>query len=141
MLVGLSSDSRYRRFLSGVGTPPAGLLKAMVRSGEDGAAWLAVAEERVVAHAGWGIEPGAPGRIAELAVVTADAWQGQGLGARLLAVVAANAMQAGATALRLYVLADNRRLIDRLHRAWPDTQPPRDGALLVYTIPATMARS
>jgi GNAT superfamily N-acetyltransferase len=141
MLAGLSPDSRYRRFLTGVGTPPAALLKALVRSGEDGASWLAVAQKYVVAHASWGIEPGAPDRIAELAVVTADAWQGRGLGIRLLAAVAANAMQAGATALRLYVLADNRRLIARLHRQWPDTTPRRDGTLLIYTIPATMTRS
>lgn len=136
MLAGLSSDSRYRRFVGGAGVPHAGLLKTLVRAGDDGAAWLAVAGDEVVAHAGWAIEPGAPDRVAELAVVTTDAWQGRGLGTRLLAVVAADAARAGATALRLYVLADNRRLVARIGREWPDTKPRRDGTLLVYTVPA-----
>jgi GNAT superfamily N-acetyltransferase len=137
MLAGLSPDSSYRRFLVGVTTPPPGLLNALVLSRADGAAWLAVAGDQVVAHASWAFEPGTP--IAELAAVTADAWQGRGLGTRLLDAVAAEAVQAGASALRLYVLADSRRLVARIGRDWPDATPQRDGPLLVYTIPVAMA--
>jgi GNAT superfamily N-acetyltransferase len=136
MLVGLSPDSAYHRFLGGVGTPPRGMVKALVRSGVDGAAWLALAGDVVVAHASWAFEPGTRAEIAELAAVTADAWQGRGLGRRLLAAAATDAVRAGATALRLYVLAGNRRLLARIGREWPDITPQRDGTLVIYTISA-----
>jgi hypothetical protein len=36
----------------------------------------------------------------------------------------------------MYLLANNRRLLARIGREWPDVRPRRDGTLVVYSVPA-----
>ena len=142
MLAGLSAQSFYQRFLSGGGELSARLRAQLVHTTAERGAWLAVADdvagETVVGHACWVFEPGTPADrpVAELAAVVADAWQGRGLGRRLLAAVARDATEAGAATVHIYLLADNRRLLARIGREWPDVRPRRDGPLVVYTVPA-----
>jgi len=142
MLAGLSPQSFYQRFLSGGGELSARLRAQLVHATGERGAWLAVAGhvsgETVVGHACWVFEPGtaADRPVAELAAVVADGWQGRGLGGRLLAAVARDATDAGAAAVQMYLLADNRRLLARIGREWPDVRPQRDGTLVVYRVPA-----
>jgi GNAT superfamily N-acetyltransferase len=150
MLAGLSPQSFYQRFLSGGGELSARLRAQLVHATAERGAWLAVAGdvsgdvsghvsgESVVGHACWVFEPGTPADrpVAELAAVVADGWQGRGLGARLLAAVARDATDAGADAVQMYLLANNRRLLARIGREWPDVRPRRDGTLVVYQVPA-----
>lgn len=142
MLSDLSAQSYYQRFLTGGGELPARLRAQLVHATAERGAWLAVADdvagETVIGHACWVFEQGAPTArpVAELAAVVADFWQGRGLGSRLLAAVARDAIDAGAAAVHLYLLADNRRLLARIGREWPDVRPRRDGPLVVYRVPA-----
>jgi GNAT superfamily N-acetyltransferase len=141
MLAGLSAQSFYQRFLSG-GELSVRLCAQLVHTTAERGAWLAVAGdaagETVVGHACWVFEPRTPPDrpVAELAAVVADGWQGRGLGGRLLAAVARDAADAGATAVHMYLLAENRRLLARIGREWPDVRPRRDGPLVVYRVPA-----
>jgi GNAT superfamily N-acetyltransferase len=142
MLADLSPQSFYQRFLSGGGELSARLRAQLVHATTERGAWLAVADdvsgESVVGHACWVFEPRTPADrpVAELAAVVADGWQGRGLGARLLAAVARDATDAGAAAVQMYLLANNRRLLARIGREWPDVRPRRDGTLVVYRVPA-----
>lgn len=51
------------------------------------------------------------GAHVEVAVVVVDAWQGRGLGPRLLAELCRHAQEVGVAPLRAYVLASNRRAL------------------------------
>jgi GNAT superfamily N-acetyltransferase len=141
MLAGLSAQTFYQRFLSG-GELSARLRAQLFHAPAERGAWLAVADgvagETVVGHACWVFEPGVPADrpVAELAAVVADGWQGRGLGSRLLAAVARDATGAGAAAVHMYLLAENRRLLARIGREWPGVRPRRDGPLVVYRVPA-----
>ena len=57
-------------------------------------------------------EPG----TAEIAFVVQDGWQNRGLGTLLLGDLLAAAEARGIRRFRAYVLADNRRMLDLLHR-------------------------
>jgi RimJ/RimL family protein N-acetyltransferase len=57
-------------------------------------------------------EPG----TAEIAFVVEDGWQNRGLGTLLLGELLAAAEARGLRRFRAYVLADNRRMLDLLHR-------------------------
>jgi GNAT superfamily N-acetyltransferase len=111
MVDGLSRESRYFRFLTGgrvvdeivdgLATPgPDGVALVVVAHGGDGAPAIVASAEYVVS-----------GRIAEFAVVVADAWQGQGLGRRLIARLCELARTAGLRGLRGDVLSENRRML------------------------------
>jgi RimJ/RimL family protein N-acetyltransferase len=61
-------------------------------------------------------EPTDRADIAEVAFVVADAWQSKGLGTILLAALLEAAEARGVRRFRAYVLADNARMLDLLHR-------------------------
>ncbi len=66
--------------------------------------------ERIIGHAQYVRDPGAP--VAEVAFAVADAFQGRGLGTLLLAHLAEHAHAAGVELLDAEVMADNRRMIE-----------------------------
>ncbi|WP_354687042.1 GNAT family N-acetyltransferase [Cupriavidus necator] len=112
---GLSKESRYFRFLTGgrvvdeivrgLATPgPEGVALVIVAPGSDGAPAIVASAEYVVS-----------GRVAEIAVVVADHWQGQGLGRRLIGKLRDLACAAGLRAMRGDVLSENRRMLAILH--------------------------
>ena len=106
----LSPEAAHLRFFVGVGTPSARLVGALLRRDETHGAWVCEAGDRVVGHASWGLDGGA----AEVGVVVAEPWQGQGLGRSLLGAALAEAAGRGLTDVRLYVHAENRWLARRL---------------------------
>jgi acetyltransferase len=143
-LAGLSLDSAYRRFFTGIGSPSSTLVRRLVEVDHDRrSALLAVAGgERAGREISGGEVVGladtavlADGVTVELGVVIADAWQRRGLGPRLVAAALAPAVARGCTTLRAHTLPDNARVARLLHRRWPGADPAWDGDCLVWTLP------
>ncbi len=113
----LSPESVYRRFFTLYSTPPPGALhKLAVLDHDQQDAVVAVVDDEVVGVARYAtVEPG----VAEVAVLVEDAWQGHGLGRRLLTCAAALARVHGVRALTATVLAENRPAIAMLRAVFP----------------------
>ena len=69
--------------------------------------------EREIGVARYARGPGA--NCAEIAVVVADAWQGKGIGTRLLSTLTDAARQHGIAGFTADVLADNKRMLAVFH--------------------------
>jgi len=141
LLTGLSDLSRWFRFQTAIGTPPrAAVLLRMLRPA--GAAWVATRDDRIIGHAMWAWAtlgaPSSPGRTAELAAVIADDDQKRGLGVRMLAIAAADAIAAGATHFLFVVSTANDTSLRMVRRRWPDAVAERDGGLLTFVAPARL---
>lgn len=76
----------------------------------------------------------------EIALVILDAWQNRGLGTALFHALLAAAQARGIRRFRAWVLADNVRMLDLIHRHGELEQRRRDGAVfeLVFTPRATV---
>ena len=77
-------------------------------------ALVAVSQDEFVAVGRYA--PNADGRTAEFALVTADAWQGKGLGRALLGRLVGAARDAGYEALYGHILGANRDMLDLAER-------------------------
>ena len=75
---------------------------------------------------------------AELAVEVVDAWQGRGVGTRLLAAARDRAAQLGHCALVAEVLAENTAMRAVLRRVFPTARTRSDGAELTITLPVAV---
>jgi GNAT superfamily N-acetyltransferase len=134
---GLSLDSRHKRFHIGLHELSPTLLKLMTEVDQQlHVAWVAEALEPgwpVVADARYVREAAVPAR-AEFALAVADAWQGRGLGRRLIAHLAAHAGAHGVQQLYGDVLADNRRMLALMRDLGARLQPHPEGAQLVRAV-------
>ena len=133
-LAGLSLDTAYRRFFTGLGTPSPSLVRRLVAV-EPGrrVVVVAVAGTEVVGLADSAVLDG--GRAVELGVVVADRWQRRGLGWPLCAAALAPAVAAGVPLLRAHTLPDNARVTRLLRRRWPTGRPRYDDGALVWELP------
>ena len=61
----------------------------------------------------------AEGRVTEIGVVVADAWQGQGVGSALVGALISRAQARGVTSLIMDVLPDNRQMLAMIASHWP----------------------
>jgi len=111
---GLSRESRYFRFLTG-GSVADEVIRGFVshRLGRDVALVVTSRDadtgmETIVANAEYVVSDG---DIAELAVVVADDWQGQGLGRRLIQRLQQLARSRRLRGMRGDVLSENRRML------------------------------
>jgi GNAT superfamily N-acetyltransferase len=121
----LSPESVYRRFFTLYTTPPPGAIhKLAVLDHDLQDAVVAVVDDEVVGVARYATV--APG-VAEVAVVVEDAWQGYGLGRRLLTCAAALARVHGVHTLTATVLAENRPAVAMLRAVFPDGVWTPDG--------------
>jgi ribosomal protein S18 acetylase RimI-like enzyme len=77
--------------------------------------------------------------FADLAVVVADAWQRQGIGTRLLALLADEAMRAGVRAFSVLTLADNQAAVRLLRRVVPETNLRVASGVLEGVVPLEAA--
>jgi GNAT superfamily N-acetyltransferase len=59
------------------------------------------------------------GRVTEIGVVVADAWQGQGVGSALVRALISRAQARGVTSLTMDVLPDNRQMLAMIAAHWP----------------------
>jgi acetyltransferase len=132
-LAGLSRESAYRRFFSGLGSPSSALVRHLVEVDHD---------RREAVLAGWGDQVVGladctrldDGAAVELGVVVADRWQRRGLGPRLARTVLELAIARGARTVRMHALAENDRVARLVRRSWPDAVPTRDGTVLVWEL-------
>lgn len=95
----LTPASRHQRFHAAVNSLPEPWLTRLMRvDGRDSVAFVATAaaddREVIIGEARYG-EPEEAGDAREVALVVADAWQGIGLGRRLLTALVRHAAQAG----------------------------------------------
>ena len=134
-LSGLSLDSAYRRFFTGIGSPPSGaLVRRLVEADPDRrTVVLAIAGAEVVGLADTTLVD--DGRAVELGVVLADRWQRRGLGWQLCAAALVPALMRGVPVLRAHTLPDNARVARILRRRWPDGAPRFADGTLVWELP------
>lgn len=135
MLTGLTDLNLYFRFQTAIGRParPAVVLRMLCPTG---AAWVATRDEAFVGHVMWAWAPG--DSTAELAAVVGEADQRRGLGIRMLAVAAADAIAAGAKHFLFVVSAANDRALRMVRSRWPEATVERDGSLLNFVVPARL---
>lgn len=117
-LTGLSLHTQTLRFFTGITTPAAGLVRALIAVDERRDALVAtVAGGEIVGHA-MSYKGGCAD--VEIAVVVADQWQGFGLGPRLIETLLLRAAVRGARTVGMDVLGENRRVLRLVRRLWPD---------------------
>ena len=116
----LSPETRYRRFHVPIPDPPHEELLRRIGETVDvpperGAALVALHGDAIVGSARFMRAPGET--EAEAAVVVRDDYQGQGIGTRLLAELAALARRQGVKVIYAYVQPDNQRILRVIRRA------------------------
>jgi acetyltransferase len=111
----LSERSRYQRFMQHLPQLPAHMLARFTQLDYDRElALVALKDGEFVAVGRYA--PNADGETAEFALVVADAWQGKGLGRRLLERLCAAARGAGYKALYGHILEANHDMLDLARR-------------------------
>lgn len=135
---GLSLDSRHQRFHVGLREVSTSLLtlltvvdqhwhRAWVLELRTPAGPVVIADARQVRDPALPLQPSR----AEFALAVADAWQGRGIGRRLLAHLIADARRQGVQALFGEVLAENRRMLGLMREFGMRLQAHPHGAQLV----------
>lgn len=121
----LSPESVYRRFFTLYTNPPSGVLQKLADLDHDTRdAVVACVDGEIVGVARYAtVGP----HEAEVAVLVEDAWQGRGLGRRLLECVTALARVHGVKTLVATVLAENRQATEMLRAVFPDGTFVPDG--------------
>jgi ribosomal protein S18 acetylase RimI-like enzyme len=134
-LGGLSLDSAYRRFFTGIGSPPTAALVRRLIEVDSGrrTVVLAVVGSAVVGLADTTLVD--DGRAVELGVVVADRWQRRGLGWPLCAAALRPALDRGVPTLRAHTLPDNARVARMLRRRWPEAAPRYEDGTLIWELP------
>ena len=134
-----SPRATYRRFLS-----PVVCLEQLERvglrdlDGDSQQALAAVVEGAIVGVARYTPEKERRD-FADLAVVVADAWQRQGIGTRLLALLADEARRAGVRTFTVLTLADNQAAVRLLRRVVPETNLRMASGALEGVVPLEAA--
>jgi acetyltransferase len=107
----LSEHSRYQRFMQHLPKLPPGMLARFTQLDYDRElALVALKDDAFLAVGRYA--PNADGETAEFALVVADAWQGKGIGRRLLERLCAAARAAGYKALYGHVLEANLEMLE-----------------------------
>lgn len=114
----LSPETVHLRFFQPVKTPSEKMLRHLAEvDHERRQAIVAVCDGEIVAVVRY--DRTADDGAAEVAVVVEDAWQGHGLGKRLLRRLASDALEHGVVELTATVLGENRRALTLAHRVAP----------------------
>ena len=139
-LAGLSARTRYYRFFAGGGPASPALLRVLGGGPRGVDAIVATRDGTVIGHAMAADIPGPDGTlVCDLAVVVADAWQGQGVGSQLIRSLASRARARGATSVTMDVLAENRPMLTMIADYWPSARQHRSGAYLTIRAPLVPA--
>ena len=144
LLRGLSAESAYRRFQTGLGPDPgARILDALLPECHQGGAVLAHVGRSLVGHGMW--RRAGAATVAEIALVVADAHQGKGIGTALAAALLDDTVARGVEQIEVFTSASNRAVLRMLTRYAPDAAREHDGSTVTYRFPAapgiTTARS
>jgi ribosomal protein S18 acetylase RimI-like enzyme len=111
----LSPQSRYLRFFGPV-TPGSALLRRLLGDADGVDAVVAVRGGLIIGHA---MAADLAGRVSDIGVVVADAWQGRGVGAALMRALVTGAQARGLTSMTMDVLPGNQRIIAMILAHWP----------------------
>ena len=141
LLRGLSAESSYRRFQTGLGPDPgSAVLDAMLPQGLRGGAVVAVVDDEVDGHeivgheiVGHGVWARV-GAAAEIALVVTDAQQGKGIGTALADALVAELTARGITEIEVFATATNEAVARMVARQAPDAERERDGATVTYRL-------
>jgi GNAT superfamily N-acetyltransferase len=135
-LCGLSVQTQYFRFFTAMAPPSRGLLRALTAGNPRADILVATSEDDAVIGHAMAVDGAAErsGR-ADIGLVVADDWQGQGLGTLLLRLLARRAADRGITDLVLDVLPDNSRMLGIVERRWPDADRKRTLDSINFTAP------
>jgi ribosomal protein S18 acetylase RimI-like enzyme len=132
---GLSTQSRYLRFFAPV-TPAPALLRRLCGCVDTVEAVVAVADGVIIGHAMAADRPAAPGDlIADIGVVVADGWQGQGIGSALIRALVRQAQDRGVTSVVMDVLPGNHRVLAMIAGHWPAAHPDRSWEYVTVQVP------
>ncbi|MGY2701155.1 GNAT family N-acetyltransferase [Nocardioides sp. HB32] len=134
LLRGLSRDSAYQRFQTGIGEPSPSLVRALL---PPEGALLAFAGDEVVAHGLWV----RASRAAEVALVVADAHQRTGIGTALAQALVDDAAARGITRIEAYSGAGNEAVARLVAHQAPNALRVLDGPSVTYTFATSTARS
>ncbi|GAA1124523.1 GNAT family N-acetyltransferase [Nocardioides aquiterrae] len=126
LLRGLSADSAYLRFQTGIGTPSPKLVRALLP--EQGAL-LGFVDGEVAAHGLWVRS----GRAAEIALVVADAHQRRGIGTAVAEALIADAAAHGIARIEAFSGAGNGAVARMVGRQAPHALRVLDGSSVTYT--------
>lgn len=121
----LSDTTRYLYFFAGVPATEIWAERFVSLGRTDGCHSYAVVAEVDGDMVGFaffrqGPYAGPRGHSADLGIVLTDAWQGRGLGERMLTWLAGEARRRGITTLTAEVLFENRRMLRLARRMFPD---------------------
>jgi GNAT superfamily N-acetyltransferase len=135
----LSPQSIYRRFLSPIARPeqarPERLLDV---DHKDREALVGLVDGEIVGVARYVRQPGA--KVAELAVVVADAWQRRGVASLLVAALAEAALGAGVDAFAVTMHADNGPMLGLIRRMRPAARLALSDGVLEGILPLPWLR-
>jgi RimJ/RimL family protein N-acetyltransferase len=134
----LSTDTVYRRFFTPARSAAAELRRLFDTDPDGRDVLVALAGDTVVGLAE-GARPRHQPEAVEIGVVVADAWQGNGIGTRLVRALVHRAAASGAIAIRADTLADNHRMARLMRRIWPDARPVFGGSLHAWCVPISPA--
>ena len=133
-LAGLSMETMYRRFFS-LPRVDDRLVDLVVHPSECcSEALVAMEGDEVVGLASYDRLPDEP-TAADVAVVIADAWQHHGVGTVLMRKLGGAAARRGIDRFTATMLADNRPVVDFVHRTAPAARLAFDGSELAMTLP------
>jgi GNAT superfamily N-acetyltransferase len=137
-LCGLSVRTQYLRFFTAMCPPSRGLLKALTAGNPRADILLVTGEDGQVIGHGMAVDSaGERAGSADLGLVIADDWQGQGLGSVLLRLLEHRAAGRGITTAVLDVLPENRRMLGIIDRRWPGAPRQRTLDSINITAPVT----
>jgi ribosomal protein S18 acetylase RimI-like enzyme len=135
---GLSVRTQYLRFFTAMCPPSRGLLKALTAGNPRADILLVTGEDGQVVGHGMAVDAaGERAGSADLGLVIADDWQGQGLGPVLLRLLEQRAAGRGITTVVLDVLPENRRMLGIVDRRWPGADRQRTPDSINITVPVT----
>lgn len=132
-VAGLSATARFRRFHFGLSELPEAMLHAFTHADQKTHVALVAEDEddghRIVADARYVID--SEKQSAEFAIAVSDAWQGIGLGRKLMLKLLAHARSSGIKRLFGDVLADNAPMLALMSRLDACLTPsPEDDSLV-----------
>jgi len=135
----LSKQSVHRRFFTLRSTLDGPLLEALTSVDHDRHEALVVAVgDDIVALASYNRRPD-ESEVADIAVVVEDDWQGLGLGRDLVRAVVRLARSRGVKTLHADVLAENRPVINLIHRLDPTSHGRFENGAVAFDLPLVRA--
>lgn len=131
LVSGLSADSAYQRFQTGIGARPTSrLVDGLLPEGVRGRALLGYLGDRLVAHGVWARV--GHSRVAEIALLVADEHQRDGIGTELATGLLADLADRGIERVEVFSGAGNVAVARMVARHAPLAERVRDGAMMTY---------